>query len=206
MSGEPSVELLERYRRGDERAAAEIYGRYAKQLSHLARERLAGKLSRRLDPEDVVQSAYRSFFTRFREGGYTLRRSGDLWRLLVGILRNKLLGQVERHTAERRSVQRESAFDQHGVPAAAIDPLSTEPSAEDAVLAAELLAWIMTDLTTAQRQVLELRLQNSTLDEIAAETGRSERTVRRWLEEVKTRLSRHLATGNSGDGAHDRVR
>ena len=192
MVSDPSTELLDRYRQGDEAAAAELYRRYAERLAIVARGQLSGKLASRLDPQDVVQSAYRSFFIRAREGEYALRRSGDLWRLLVGILRHKLLSQVERHSAVRRSFRLEERYDAEGQPLAEAEALAREPSPEEAALAAELLAAIMTDLTPAHRRVLELRLQDCTLDEIAAQTGRSERTVRRWLESIKTQLAARL--------------
>lgn len=192
MTSEPTTDLFDRYRRGDERAADELYRRYAEQLAFVARSQLSGRLSRRLDPEDVVQSAYRSFFIRARDGEYALRRSGDLWRLLVGILRHKLLSQVEHHAAARRSFRREDPFGADGTPAGAIEALAREPAPEEAAVAAEMLAEIMATLEPAQRQVLELRLQDCTLDEIAAETGRCERTIRRWLESIKARLANRL--------------
>ncbi len=50
----------------------------------------------------------------------------------------------------------------------------------------------MTRLSPLQRQVLELRLQERRWDEIAAATGRSERTVRRALEEIRRAWQREL--------------
>jgi len=79
----PSDELLRRYREGGESAAAEIFDRYVARLTRLARSRMAARLARRIDPEDVVLSAYRSFFVAARRDRFALRRSGDLWRLLV---------------------------------------------------------------------------------------------------------------------------
>jgi DNA-directed RNA polymerase specialized sigma24 family protein len=83
MNDDPSAELLARWRAGDERAEDELFARYTSRLIELARRRLSAKLGRRLDPEDVVQSAYRSFCASARADRYTLRGSGDLWRLLA---------------------------------------------------------------------------------------------------------------------------
>src|SRR5262249_16649412 len=63
MAGDTSAELLSRWRKGDEEAASALFRRYAEQLIVLARGHLSEKLAHRLDPQDVVQSAYRSFFT-----------------------------------------------------------------------------------------------------------------------------------------------
>src|SRR4051794_20016718 len=105
---EPSVVLLEKYRQGDDQAATELFRRYVTRLTVLARARMAPKIARRFDPEDVVLSAYRTFFVRARNGQFTLSRSGDLWRLLVGIMLKKLYHQTAQHTAAKRSVDRET--------------------------------------------------------------------------------------------------
>jgi hypothetical protein len=85
MPDETSAELLARYRNGDDDAAEELFCRYVTRLTSLARTRLSPKLATRTDPEDVVLSAYRSFFVGVRKGRFRLRRSGDPWRLLVSI-------------------------------------------------------------------------------------------------------------------------
>jgi DNA-directed RNA polymerase specialized sigma24 family protein len=109
VNNETSVDLWRRCAAGDEDAAEQIYRRYAAGLMTLARRRLSARLARRVDPEDVVQSAYRSFFLRGREGQFRIERSGDLWRLLTTITVKKLLGQVEFHQAQQRDFQREWA-------------------------------------------------------------------------------------------------
>src|SRR5262245_61917038 len=69
--------LLARCREGDQQAAAELFRRYADRLIALARSRLSARLARRLDPEDAVHSAYRSFFADVREGRYHVEQGGD---------------------------------------------------------------------------------------------------------------------------------
>jgi DNA-directed RNA polymerase specialized sigma24 family protein len=58
----------------------------------------------------------------------------------------------------------------------------------EALVLTEQLEQLMNQLTIPKREMLELRLQGYTLDEIAARTGRSQRTVRRLIEEVKLLL------------------
>ncbi len=90
-------ELLAKYRTGSEEAAEQIFSRYLHRLTSLARLRLSEKIARRIDPEDVVLSAYRSFFVAARNGRFVLDRDGDLWRLLVSITLHKLHRQVAAH-------------------------------------------------------------------------------------------------------------
>ncbi len=72
MADEESIELLNRFRGGDDDAARELFDRYVHRLIGVARNRLSVKLARRVDPEDIVQSAYRSFFRGADDGNYSL--------------------------------------------------------------------------------------------------------------------------------------
>src|SRR6202022_1988105 len=110
MDNERSGNLVARWRAGDQQAAAELFQRYADRLIALARSRLSARLARTVDPEDVVHSAYRSFFADPRAGRYDLERGGDLWRLLVAITLHKLYHQVDRSKAAKRNVDREVSF------------------------------------------------------------------------------------------------
>src|SRR6266567_4708438 len=97
MTDVPSAELLARYRQHDDAAAAMLFHRYADRLTRLARSRLSRKLAARVDAEDVILSAYRSFFLLARGAEVTLRQSGDLWRLLVRITLRKVYRNARRH-------------------------------------------------------------------------------------------------------------
>jgi RNA polymerase sigma factor (sigma-70 family) len=173
-----SAELLERYRQGDSSAADAIFARYVERLTAIVRSRMTPALNRRIDPEDAVQSAYRSFFIRARDRKFSLQRSGELWKLLVTITLNKLRRQVAHHRSQKRSIQRDRAdFEFEG--------LSGEPSPLEALAAADELAAFMARLDPLQRQVLQMRLQEQRWDEIAKATGRSPRTVRRVLADIR---------------------
>src|SRR5262245_21331099 len=105
-----AVHLLTRWQAGDQEAATLLFRRYAGQLIGLARSRLSGKVNQRFDAEDVVQSAYRSFFLRARAGQYDCEKDDDLWQLLVSITLHKLHHHVERHTARKRAVKAEMNY------------------------------------------------------------------------------------------------
>jgi RNA polymerase sigma factor (sigma-70 family) len=180
----PSAELLQRYQAGDARAASELFHRYEHRLQHLARSCLAPRLARRVAPEDVVQSACRSFFRRAREGAFTLAERGDLWRLLARITRHKVCRSARRHGADCRAVGREQSAEAE-YPDSATDP------ADAAVLADELAAAVIT-LPATQQSVVELWLEGVTPPEIAARLGCSRRTVRRALDELRCELERRL--------------
>ncbi len=183
MTDAPSAELLARYRQNDPAAAEELFRRYAERLTRLARSRLSRKLSARLDPEDVVLSAYRSFFLLARDG-VALRQSGDLWRLLARITLRKVCRGARRHRAGCRSVEREQEAE------AAVLARGPTP-AEAATLTDELRA-VLSPLGPVPRRIAELRLQGHEVDEIAADVKRSPRTVRRTLAWLAEELERRL--------------
>ncbi len=193
MPDDLSIALLNRYRDGDEHAASELFERYVHRLMGLARQRLSNRLARRIDPDDVIQSVYRSFFRAAAEGSYELQRSGDLWRLLVAITLNKLRMQARRHNADKRSMKSEESIAMSpGSFGIAPERIAENPQPEEVAAVSELLKHVMEGMTIQQREMLELRLQNYKIEEIAAEVGCSERTVRRLLDQVKQRFQTDL--------------
>jgi RNA polymerase sigma-70 factor (ECF subfamily) len=189
----PSAELMARWRDGDQEAAGELFRRYAGRLLALARRRLSAKLAPLVDPEDVVLSAFRSFFTGVRGDRYALRRSGDLWRLLVAITLHKLQHQVERQTAGKRDVGRQRRLAPRGGADSALGQVpAREATPAEAAALADTLEQVFRGLEPLQRRMVELRLQGCSLEEIAADVHRSERTVRRLLEQIKERLEQQF--------------
>jgi RNA polymerase sigma factor (sigma-70 family) len=188
-----STWLLARWREGDQEAARELFYRYSERLIALVRTRLSDKVASRLDPEDVVQSVYRSFFSNARDNRYVLERSGDLWRLLVAMAMRKLVSQVRHQNAERRSVKREQpqpdGSDEFG-PFAEV--LGREPSPADASAVLDELEQLMRGLDPVARRILEMRLQGYRTQEIAVEVRRSDRMVRLTMEDVRSRLDQRL--------------
>ena len=71
------TDVMARLRAGDEDAARQVFQRFVHRLVGLARVRLGRDLRRRVDPEDVVQSAYKSFFLRYEEGKVEVRDWGS---------------------------------------------------------------------------------------------------------------------------------
>lgn len=192
------MQLVVQFREGEQDAANEIFNRYVRRLVGLARSRLSEVMQRRVDPEDAVQSAYRSFFRRVANDDISLTGGGDLWRLLAGITVNKVRGQVEFHTAKKRAVTREVAQN----PFESTISLSREavdvmPEAVDVTATIEELEAVMRDLEPKQRRILELRLNGESVKEISREVSRTDRTVRRTLNLIRDRLEERLQGSDS---------
>ncbi|KAA0142891.1 sigma-70 family RNA polymerase sigma factor [Gimesia chilikensis] len=192
MSKLNSQQLLEIYQAGENEAATALFDRYVARLIALARSRIGARLRRRIDPEDIIQSAYRSFFVHARVGEYQLQKTGDLWRLLAGITLHKLYGQIEKHTAGKRSIN-------HEVPPDSILATATvpEPAPSEVVAIIEELSLLIQDLPPEERLVLTASLQGQENAEISSTIGKSERTVRRLLANARNKLEQRLLHHNT---------
>ncbi len=101
------AEVMTRLRAGDDAAAAEVFRRFANRLIGLARTHLDGRIRQKVDPEDVMQSALKSFFVRHQGGQFDLAGWDSLWSMLVVITLRKCGHQIEHYRAACRDVQRE---------------------------------------------------------------------------------------------------
>jgi RNA polymerase sigma-70 factor (ECF subfamily) len=185
---ESFAELMARLRAGDEEAAARVFRQFTRRLIGLARARLAPIVRQKVDPEDVLQSAYRSFFRRHAHGEFDLDGWDELWGLLTRITLRKCLDQVEHFQAARRDVRREAA---RPLVTRCADPwqgLAREPTPPEAVLLTEAVEELLRGLSGRDREIVSLRLQGYTIAEISERLGRPERTIYRVLATVKHHL------------------
>src|SRR4051812_43287971 len=105
---ESFARLMARLRSGEDAAAREVFERFAGRLVALARGRFNRLLARKVDPEDVVQSAFKSFFVRHRAGKLDVGDCDGLWNLLTLITLRKCADRAEYFLAERRDAAREA--------------------------------------------------------------------------------------------------
>jgi RNA polymerase sigma factor (sigma-70 family) len=184
------ADFLTRLQAGDDAAAQELFGRFTHQLIALARHRIGAGLRHKVDPEDVVQSAYKSFFLRYGEGNLEAVNWNSLWGLLTLITVRKCAERVAYHRAERRDAAREVAAPRGEDAAPAPEPFGREPTPLEAAVMGETVEQLLAGLNKDDRPVLELSLQGYTTQEVSERLGRAERTVRLVRERVRHRLER----------------
>ncbi len=189
------TDLMTRLRAGEEPAAAELFHRFAQRLIALARSRLDHRLRQKVDPEDVLQSVYQSFFLRHTQGQFELTDWDGLWSLLTLLTLRKCRRWARHFRTAGRDVDREMSLDE--VPDA-LDPdrglLATEPTPEEAAVLTENLEQLFRGLEERDRAIVSLSLQGYSVREIGARVGRPQRTVFRVLERVKQRMRRRQAS------------
>jgi RNA polymerase sigma factor (sigma-70 family) len=185
-------ELMHAWREGNHLAAQVLVQRYMARLTAFARGRLSRKLSRRIDAEDVVLSAWRSFFVATGNGRIAAPGGDDLWPLLVTLTMRKLARQVARQTAQRRNVAVEATS--HELDWQVI--VARDPSPEEAALLADEVESLMAKLAHSDREVLTRRLQGEDQTVIATALNCSERTVRRALARIQDVATAHFKIAN----------
>ncbi len=175
-------ELLSAWQAGNEQAASVLVRRYMLRLKALARSRLSRKLARRVDPEDIVMSAWRSFFTAAEAGRVDVPDDDELWPLLVTVTLRKLYRTVAVQTAAKRNLHREQSIAGDSV---WLQTLTSEPTAEQATLITDELETLLASLPPQERRILTLRLQGHEQSAIAEFLQISARTVRRSLTQIR---------------------
>src|SRR5438874_13774261 len=100
--------LINLWRQGDEDAARQIVERYIDRLLLLARRRISQRLASRIDAEDIVQSVFRTFFHRAKQGQFHLAEPDDVCKLLARITAHKTFRQIAFHRRAKRDAAQET--------------------------------------------------------------------------------------------------
>jgi RNA polymerase sigma-70 factor (ECF subfamily) len=182
--------LMRRLRAGDQEAAYRVFDRFSHRLVGLAHKRLGLRLRSKLDPEDVLQSVFRSFFRRNATGEFAPDSWDSLWSLLTAITLHKCGHQIDYFRAGCRDVAREAGAAANSSPAC-WEALAREPTPAEAVLLTETIEQLIASFAdTRERRMVELALQGEDAAEIAPLVHCSQRTVQRILSRVRKRLQR----------------
>ena len=175
--------LLARFRRGDDDAATELYVKYANRLRRVAQSNTSDRLTIRFDPDDVVQSVFRTFFRRASEGYFDVPPGDEIWSLFLAIALNKVRRLGRFHRRKKRNVDNTEIM----------EPATAESNHTDALAMLQIsIDELLDDLPQDKRQMIEMRIQGYDITEIANETQRCTRTVERTLRQFRESLSQQV--------------
>ena len=188
-SNESFDEVLDQLQSGDQDAAREIWDRFNDRLLALARIRMDRLTRQKVDAEDVVQSAYNTFFKRLRGGQFELTNWDSLRGLLVRITLRKCRKQMRHFRSSGRDLRREVSLQpatddsnlEHAV-------AGDEGNPSEELVLKELLDQVLTGMADRDQTIICLSLQGCSNAEIAEQLTCTERTVQRILRRVKKRL------------------
>ena len=183
------TQLFRKLQSGDASAFTGLHDRFLPRLLGVARKALASQPQRVADAEDVVQSAFLSFFRGLEKGTLVGERDRTrLWNLLAAITKHKALKQIRREGAGKRgggNVVGESSLaallgdDGNG---RGLEALFSEIQAPDFDLICEEMLSALDDET---RSIVVLKLLGHTNQDIASRFECTDRTVRRKLHLIR---------------------
>lgn len=179
--------LIEALRRGDKRAAAEIHRRLSERLTKLARRRIPDPIRAKVDAEDIVQSAFRGFFTHQVKGEYQLQSWQDLEKLLTRMTMRRCNRERLRYITQSRNYHIEARLDD---PDASDDShlIDNADSPQDRVILAETFQRLLDDLAPRDREIVRLAIEGKKANEIAEHVGVSRRTADRIVENFRRQI------------------
>lgn len=187
---------IEELKAGNTDSAQPLWERYYRRLVPLARRHLKGSSRRVADEEDVLISAFDSFFDGIQRGRFPdLQDRNDLWRLLVVITARKAINQAKRHRRLKRGggkVRGASAFIAEGNEADLARVIGDEPTPEFAAMVADELRALLDLLDEPLlRDIAVWKMEGHTNTEIASLADVSSRTVARKLGLIRKKLERY---------------
>lgn len=180
------AELLEQARTGDEAALARLVERYEPKVRVVARVLLGPALRPYLDSTDVVQSVHRSLLVGLRGGKFDIAGPSGLVALAVAMLRRKVARQWRRLQKQQRLSLGDTPDDAPADPFDARPGPAPDPAGEAAFH--DAAGKLYEQLTEPEQQMLELRLQGFTTDEIAERLGLHPVALRVRFSRLRKRL------------------
>lgn len=179
-------ELVAGVARRDEAATREFVRLFEDDVRRIVRARLPRVLRAQFDSLDFVQAVWQSFF---RESGELRRFDGreHVRGFLAGIARKKVLEEYRRRTtAQKYDVAKEEPlYVVRGGREQPREVRSPDPSPSQHVQARDRLSKLTTGRSPIEIEVIRLREQGLTFEEIAVRTGLGERSVRRVIEAIR---------------------
>ena len=101
-------DIMARCNADDPDAARDLVQSFGRRLIGLARTRLEGKIRAKVDPEDIMQSVFKSFFRRQAEEPFDLENWVSLWSLLTVLTLRKCGFRIRHFRTKARDVRREA--------------------------------------------------------------------------------------------------
>ena len=213
MSDPGSVSaLISQLKAGDEDSVRVLWDRYSAALIRSAQNSLRGQNPAKMDPEELAQSV---FFALYRgainEQFECLNDRAGFWTLVLVITRRKAIDRIRRETRQKRGGQKDG---QGTHPHTETSPAGIEnvPSRlaapEIEVECNDLFEHLIhllnqEDSSGTLGQVAGSRIAGQSVREIAAELDRTERTVERKLERIRSVWAADCEADDNVRSVHD---
>jgi DNA-directed RNA polymerase specialized sigma24 family protein len=199
MSTENTVaEWVRQLRDGDRRVAEQLWNAYYRRLTFFARKKLAGRVHLPQDEEDLALSALKSFCRGIERGRFQqIDNHDDLWNLLITITLHKVYRLVRDETRAKRggnwfrveaSTDPETSGPISNLVASDASPVFAAEVSEEFDRLLQMLP------NEEYMELVILKLEGHTNQEIAANWNKAERTVERKLNLIRQIWGQEIGT------------
>jgi len=185
--------LISQLKTGDEDSVRGLWDRYSAALIRSAQNSLRGQSPAKLDPEELAQSVFYALYRgAVNEQFDSLNDRAGFWTLILVITRRKAIDRIRRETRLKRGGRREGPGTRTDAASAGIESVPSRQAApEIEVECSDLFEHLIRmlneeDSSGTLARVAVGRIAGSSVREIAAELDRTERTVERKLERIRS--------------------
>lgn len=177
-------QLMKQVDGGSNEAAQELLKRYGRYVLRAIRAHLHRDMRTEFDSEDFRQMVWKSFFAN---EPHEFEHEGELIAFLSKVATNKVAERFRYlFQTQKRAKNREQPIELLNgageLPVPARDPTPSQ------ILSAEEQLDRLSNGQPLHRQMLEMKASGSTLDEIAKATSTNEKTVRRVIKRMSSRV------------------
>jgi RNA polymerase sigma-70 factor (ECF subfamily) len=182
--------LVERVKAGDADAIREFVRRFEDEVRAMVRGRLPQVLRSQFDSMDFVQAIWESVLIKDGQDLNQFTNAQHVRAFLAGVARNKVYEEHRKRTRTRRyNLKREEPlYIRRGDREQPRELQSPDPTPSQDAQVRDRFAQIVAGRTPKEVEVIELRRQGLTYEEIAARTGIGERSVRRIIDSIRERM------------------
>ena len=190
MDDDDLAGLIERVKAGDADAIRDLIHRFEGDVRTIVRVRLPQSLRSQFDSMDFVQAVWQSVLTKDAKDLGRFTNARHFRGFLAGVARNKVFEEHRRRTQTRKySLKREEPlYVRRGGRELPREVPAPDPTPSQDAQAHDRFAQLVAGRSAQEAEVVELRRRGLTFDEIAAQTGLSERAVRRIIEAIRQRM------------------
>lgn len=180
-------------RSGNPDSCRKFWEQFGESLKRVSERYLSSRLKSRIEADDVVQSACRTFFRRANKGEFLLDDDSQLWRLLCAITVTKARSMARFHSREKRSVHSEWSPTVDSSASQNLDQLpESKALPESGLILSEVFEATLKQFNSEEQQVIDMKLRDVENSEIAEALVCSERTVRRIVNRLQNALEDSL--------------
>jgi RNA polymerase sigma-70 factor (ECF subfamily) len=190
MDDDDLAGLIARVKAGDADAIRDLIHRFERDVRTIVRVRLPQSLRSQFDSMDFVQAVWQSVLTKDGEDLGRFTNARHFRGFLAGVARNKVFEEHRRRTRTRKyNLKREEPlYVRRGDRELPREVPAPDPTPSQDAQAHDRFAQLVAGRSPQEAEVVELRRRGLTFEEIAAQTGLNERSVRRIIEAIRQRM------------------